>query len=463
MDIQLQQELDAGGMGRVFKARATLPYGREFDVAVKLIHPDALDRKGRARFIREVETTLLGNHRHPNLVTTFWAGVTEHKTPYLIMELVDASLHKVALHGALDPPIIRRIMRDVLRALSHMHRRHVLHCDLSPGNIMMSRDGRVLLGDFGLVQRRSGRHWRKVIGTPEYVSPEVYRGCKHTRASDVFGLGAVLYDLVTGEPVYGEREPTRIYGRIISEQPPAPLLDSMALADDIRELIRAMVCRDPDERLTVDAALERIEAGSEEIADDAALVALIEARIPRPPEQPESGLSIEAAAIRAEARFHVGEELAAHGGVPELQARPKRWQWVPWAIAAVSFVLGALGMWGTWSTPRASPEAGPVVERVEEIAQPADEYRAACPADSPGLLAGAETHALEGLSPSVEHSGQPPSDAPSSPVKRSAKRSRVTTRAATTRSRSRKSENVTSLLHVATERTIPPVAGKADP
>jgi len=226
-DFHLLDRLGQGGMGVVYRARQQ-SLGRE--VALKLVRPDLLYFPGaRARFRREVET--IGALQHPGIVPIHTVG-EEDGIPYYAMELVrGATLGDVvrALAGrspdtltgadfvrAIDPAadpkeaspifagswtqVVLRIVREVAESLEHAHRRGVVHRDVKPSNVMVTTAGRVLLVDFGLASTagvdrvtRTGSQ----LGTLPYMSPEQLDGAEVDGRTDVYSLGAVLYELLT--------------------------------------------------------------------------------------------------------------------------------------------------------------------------------------------------------------------------------------------------------------------------
>jgi serine/threonine-protein kinase len=202
----LEAPIGHGGMGEVWGARRS--DGRfEGRVALKLLLMPLVARPGRARFQREGE--ILARLRHPNIAQLLDAGVTVAGQPYLVLEYVDgAPIDRHCDERGLGVRERIRLFLGVLEAVAHAHAKLVLHRDLKPSNILVDRDGRVKLLDFGVaklledesavggeteVTRRAGPAF-----TPEFASPEQRLGEPVTTASDVYSAGAVLYLLLTG-------------------------------------------------------------------------------------------------------------------------------------------------------------------------------------------------------------------------------------------------------------------------
>jgi serine/threonine-protein kinase len=227
----LSRELGRGGMGAVWLAeRADGAY--EQQVAVKLIRAgwDAEEILQRFRAERQI----LAGLEHPNIARLLDGGVTADGKPWLALEYVDGvdlraycDARKATLGERL------RLFRTVCEAVSHAHARLVVHRDLKPSNLLVTRDGQVKLLDFGIAKlvRASGEEGRAAISatrifTPEYASPEQVRGEVVTTAVDVYALGLLLYELLTGRrPYQAENSTPAAYERaILDVEPTRPSL-----------------------------------------------------------------------------------------------------------------------------------------------------------------------------------------------------------------------------------------------
>lgn len=218
-----------GGMGRVYRAEQTA-LGRT--VAVKAIHPHLLGEENTsARFITEARASSLLNH--PNSVSVIDFGKTDQGELYLVMEyLRGKDLAKIAYEeGPLSFRRIVRILVQVLAALSEAHHLGIIHRDLKPENIILetARQGGdfVKVVDFGLAKMREGTmrgitNPGIVCGTPEYMSPEQGRGDPLDARSDVYAVGVVLYQLLTGQLPFEAESPTQVVIMHLTEPAPDP-------------------------------------------------------------------------------------------------------------------------------------------------------------------------------------------------------------------------------------------------
>ena len=220
---ELQDELGRGGMGVVY--RAWDPHLRR-EVALKVLvtprDPDALRRF-------EHEVAALSRLDHPHIVTTWSSGHTPEGRPYLVMDLVEGEplSRLLARQGRMPPPDAVRLLIPIARALEAAHAQGVLHRDLKPENILVGRDGQPQLADFGLAKLtdlESLTQTGEVLGTPGFLSPEQAYGSKrdYPAATDVYGLGATLYALVTGQPPFDASTPVSMIHAVLTRRPLPP-------------------------------------------------------------------------------------------------------------------------------------------------------------------------------------------------------------------------------------------------
>jgi serine/threonine-protein kinase len=208
-EYEVLEELGRGGMGIVFKARH-LELKRL--VALKTILSGSMATpEERARFRREAE--LAANLDHPNIVPIFEVAEA-HGSPFFSMKLVEGESlarqisARKKQNALFEPGEAARLVATLARALDYAHDRGFLHCDLKPSNILMDREGRPHVTDFGLAKRTaedsSVSATGAVLGTPSYMAPEQASGLRKGLgpATDVYGLGAIFYELLTGEPPF---------------------------------------------------------------------------------------------------------------------------------------------------------------------------------------------------------------------------------------------------------------------
>jgi serine/threonine protein kinase len=221
---QVTGELGRGGMGAVYRAvRADDAFRKE--VAIKVIRGGADDAQARRRF--RAERQILATLDHPHIARLLDGGATEDGRPYVVMELVEGEpLDRYCDARALSLERRLRLFLDVAAAVASAHRRLVVHRDLKPGNILVTAEGTPKLLDFGIAKLLDGPPGAATATlmramTPAYASPEQVRGGPITTATDVYALGMILYELLTGEPPYRVGPATGpSIDRIVCEQQP---------------------------------------------------------------------------------------------------------------------------------------------------------------------------------------------------------------------------------------------------
>jgi serine/threonine protein kinase/tetratricopeptide (TPR) repeat protein len=255
----------AGGMGAVYRARDE-ETGQL--VALKLMQPHGTAHEAE-RFVREAE--LLSKLRHPGIVAYFHHGVTEAGEPFLVMEwLQGEDLSQRLDGGALSVVESMTLLRRVAAALSVAHESGVVHRDLKPNNLFL-RDKQVeraALLDFGIARRtvqsialtRTGM----LIGTPGYMAPEQARGeVDLTPAADVFSLGCVLFECLTGQPPFAAQHAVAMLAKVLFDVPPRLRSVRPEMPASIEALLGRMLAKDKAERLpdarSVLQALEELE------------------------------------------------------------------------------------------------------------------------------------------------------------------------------------------------------------
>jgi len=224
--FEISSVLGQGAMGVVY-----LAHDPDIDrpVAIKTIHPEAARGESgaeiEARFLKEAK--LAGRLQHPSIVTVFDVG-RDKDLYFIAMEYVDGKPLTRYLGGEeLSLAAKVAIIRQAAEALAHAHERDVVHRDVKPGNILIGKDGRVKVTDFGIGKFTSATtsdmtRTGQMIGSPAYMSPEQIRGEKIDGRSDLFSLGVVLYELLTGtRPFPGESITTLVY-QILHTEPRDP-------------------------------------------------------------------------------------------------------------------------------------------------------------------------------------------------------------------------------------------------
>ncbi|HEX2075355.1 MAG TPA: protein kinase [Geodermatophilus sp.] len=302
---ELDRLIAAGGMGQVWRGTDTL-LGRP--VAVKVLRSEYTgDPTFLARFRAEAQHAAALSH--PNIAAVFdygetVAGDTGETLAYLVMELVEGEPLSAALRreGRLDPGTTLSVLEQTAAALAEAHRVGLVHRDVKPGNILVRADGSVKITDFGIAWSAGSvplTRTGQVIGTPQYISPEQAEGHLATPASDVYALGLVGYECLTGHPAFEGDNPVTIALKQVRQDPeplPADLPSGLSL------LIRRALSKDPSTRMpdgaAFVAAIEALRAGRplpgehEEAAGDPATRAV---------PVPVPALAVPAAAVPAAA------------------------------------------------------------------------------------------------------------------------------------------------------------------
>ncbi len=245
-------ELGRGAMGVVYKAMDPV-IGRT--VAVKTIR---LSEEGTGlsrpelltRF--QTEARAAGLLTHPNIVVVFDAG-EEDGLYYITMELVEGKSLQALLDGGHAFPLPRtlRIMEQTCSALQFAHERNVIHRDIKPANLMLTADDTVKVTDFGtakILQFGTVQQTAHVMGTPSYMSPEQVKGRAVDGRSDIFSLGVMLYEMVTGEKPFPGQNITTVIYKIVNEAPVPPRQINPSIHPGISAVIMRALEKEPDQR-----------------------------------------------------------------------------------------------------------------------------------------------------------------------------------------------------------------------
>jgi eukaryotic-like serine/threonine-protein kinase len=249
-DYELLEEMGRGGMGVVYKARQV---SLDRLLALKLILSGHLAGEEEVRRFH-TEAAAAANLEHPNIVAIHETGEHEGQH-YFSMQLIEGvPLTDLADIYRQDPRRSARLLRKVAGAVHHAHQRGILHRDLKPGNILVDDQDEPHLTDFGLAKRVDlpGELTRTdtTLGTPDYMSPEQAQGHHRllTTASDVWSLGAVLYDLLTGRPPLHRATPWQTMEAVVKDQPVRPRLLNPAVPRDLETICLKCLEKEPGKR-----------------------------------------------------------------------------------------------------------------------------------------------------------------------------------------------------------------------
>jgi serine/threonine-protein kinase len=288
---EIAAEIGSGSMGKVYKAFDPLI---ERTVALKTIR---MDTKGEqqsefeARFFREAKSA--GRLNHPNIVTIYDVGESGDNA-YIAMEYLHGeSLDKVlAKHAALPLERTVHIALQVANGLAYAHQHGVVHRDIKPGNVILLRRGGVVkITDFGIAQILSGSQTQvgALLGSPRYMSPEQVQGTAIDGRSDVFSLGVMLYEMLTGVTPFAGDNLSAIFYAIMNHDPAPPSSINPALSPAHDRIVMRALAKRPHERY----------ANAREIATDLRALHAVE----KPPaKKPALNRAGEATALRAQTR-----------------------------------------------------------------------------------------------------------------------------------------------------------------
>jgi len=258
-EYEILEELGRGGMAIVFRAREkTL----EREVAIKVLPFSlAYDKEFVERFQREARTS--AKLEHPSIIPIYRVGKSG-RVIYFVMKFLRGKPLSTLLgaRGALPPHEIRQILIQVARALAYAHRSQIVHRDIKPDNIMFDEHGQALVTDFGIAKAATGGKLTgtgMAIGTPHYMSPEQARAQQIDGRSDIYSLGIVAYQCLSGLVPYDGEDSFSIGYKHIMEELPVPPLETQE-QKDLFEVIRKMLAKAPDERFqTADELVEVLE------------------------------------------------------------------------------------------------------------------------------------------------------------------------------------------------------------
>ena len=219
-EYRVVESLGAGGMGEVYKAVHT-HLGRV--IAIKVLSPDLTDGPALARFYGEAN--IQARLKHPGVAE--YLGFYEYQgRPCILMEYVDGEslARTIRRRGGLPVPEAVRIVREIAGVAAHFHAEGLVHRDLKANNVKIDSSGRVRILDFGIARYQSSNRMTRigaVIGTPEALAPEQVRGAPVTEATDVWQLGVLFYELLTGRSAFLSDNTQEMYARILSAEFPS--------------------------------------------------------------------------------------------------------------------------------------------------------------------------------------------------------------------------------------------------
>ncbi len=253
---EIGEPLGYGGMSEVRRGRDTV-LGR--DVAVKIMRPElARDETFYQRFRREAQNSASLNH--PSIVAIYDQGeehTADGSLPYIVMEVVEGDTLRdiVRMDGPMEVERALGVMADVCGALDFSHKKGIVHRDVKPANIMISRDGAVKVMDFGIARALSDSsstltNTSSVLGTAQYLSPEQARGETVDARSDLYSAGCVLYEMVAGVPPFTGESPVAVAYQHVRESPAPPSAVNPEVSRYVDAVVMQAMAKNPENRYT---------------------------------------------------------------------------------------------------------------------------------------------------------------------------------------------------------------------
>jgi eukaryotic-like serine/threonine-protein kinase len=330
---RIVRKLGSGGMADVYLAEDE-ELGRR--IAIKILNDrHANDESFVERFRREAKNA--AGLSHPNIVAIYDRGEAEG-TYYIAMEYLDGRSLKelVVARGPLPIGDAIDATRQVLAALRFAHRKGVVHRDIKPHNVMADADGRLKVTDFGIARAGVSQMTEagSIIGTAQYLSPEQARGAAVDQRSDLYSVGVVLYEMLTGKTPFTGETPVEIAMKHLSDPPRPPSLERPDISPDLDMVVLRALAKSPDDRYQtaeeMDAELERVSQGlgvTAATADAATMVLSGADAAPTsiiPPRRPPS---------------------ATRPSYQYAEPPPRRRPFWPWLLALLLVVLAGVAGW----------------------------------------------------------------------------------------------------------------------
>ncbi len=351
----LERELGRGGMATVYLAR-DLRHKRP--VALKVLRPELAQALGAERFQREIE--LAARLQHPHILTVFDSGEADGNL-WFTMPYVEGESLRDRLTRERQLPIAEaaRIAGETARALDYAHRHGVVHRDIKPENILLTRDGDTLVADFGIARALDATDARLTdtglaIGTPAYMSPEQASGDKSVDArSDIYSAGAVLYEMLAGEPPFTGPTAQAILARRFTESPRPLRTARETVPEPLERAVLTALARTPADRFAT--------AGEFAAAIASAASGATPPAIPAIPAIPATTTTTT-----------ILTTSAAAGG--PLGVRSGRFRAVAVALCALAAAAAATRFYRSRATPAAAAPKMLVVLPLKNLGAPADQY-----------------------------------------------------------------------------------------
>ncbi len=241
---EILQIIGVGGMAVVYKA---MDHRLNRLVAVKILKDDYLnDSEFRRRFHGESQAVAMMSH--PNIVSVYDVSKSDN-ADYIVMELIDGITLKQYMEQKGGPLSWRETLHfsmQIARALEHAHSRNIIHRDIKPHNVMILKDGSVKVADFGIARVASAQNTltKEALGSVHYISPEQARGARVDNRTDIYSLGVVMYEMLTGRPPYDGETPVSVAIQHINGSPLSPSLLNSEIPTGLEQITMHAMCAD---------------------------------------------------------------------------------------------------------------------------------------------------------------------------------------------------------------------------
>ena len=342
---QVVRKLGAGGMANVYLAEDQ-ELGRR--VAIKILNDrHANDEQFVERFRREAKNAAALSH--PNIVSIYDRGEAEG-TYYIAMEYLDGRSLKelIVARGPAPVNVAVDYARQILAALRFAHRHGIVHRDIKPHNALVDGDGRVKVTDFGIARAGTSQMTEagSIVGTAQYLSPEQARGTNVDQRSDLYSLGVVLYELLTGTLPFDGDTPVEIAMKHLSQMPEAPSVRQPDVPRALDLIVMRALAKNPDDRYQsaeeMDADLERAARGAGVSAATEESATQIMSALPDGPYAATAATMIASPSAAAAAGRRFGPPPPPYYDFDEPMHRRPAW---PWVTALLFVIAAAIGGW----------------------------------------------------------------------------------------------------------------------
>ncbi|MFL5943411.1 MAG: Stk1 family PASTA domain-containing Ser/Thr kinase [Gaiellaceae bacterium] len=369
---RIVRKLGAGGMADVYLAEDQ-ELGRR--VAIKILNGrHANDDQFIERFRREAKNAAALNH--PNIVSIYDRGEAED-TYYIAMEYLDGRTLKELIvgHGQAPVRVAVEYARQILSALRFAHRHGIVHRDIKPHNVLVDREGRVKVTDFGIARAGTSQMTEtgSIVGTAQYLSPEQARGGEVDQRSDLYSLGVVLYELVTGKTPFEGDTPVEIAMKHLSATPQKPSELRSDIPPELDMVIMRALAKDPDERYQ---SADEMESDLERVARGAPVAAATMDAATQVLRRPAAAATAATAATMIAPSATVPPPPVVEEEVEEQEGggRPI-WPWLLAAAFVIAAVVAGFFVWQELSGPKATQSVG--LYQGEAVAQAKQQITAA--------------------------------------------------------------------------------------